>query len=51
MTEKQALLCAINTISDVIEQCIITYGWDDDDPYLVEIREAQKKLKEMYQAR
>lgn len=49
MTEKQAILAAINTFDDVIEDCIIGRGFDSDDPYILEIKEAQTKLKEMYE--
>lgn len=49
MTEKRALLAAIDTFDDVIETCLISYGWEENDPYILKIKEAQAKLKEMFE--
>ena len=49
MTEKQALLAAIFVMSDAIDEFHHTDYYEPDDPWLLEIKEAQAKLKEMFE--
>lgn len=47
MTEKLALLSAVNTFDDMIDECISTYCMDSNDPYIIELKEAQQVIKGM----
>lgn len=49
MTEKQALLAAIFIISDSIDEFNHSDYYEPVDPWLLEMKEAQAKLKEMFE--
>ena len=49
MTEKQALLAAIFVMSDAIDEFGHSDYYEPDDPWLLELKEAQAKLKEMFE--